>query len=130
MGVKFTIPASLASGTNLSNDSYVSVERLPKATSCNATMFLSQHGMASNVISNIAEGDITYSVASTSDAGAGNRYEEMVYALPGTSPCVAVRYFVHYGAFENYPAGTTQEFNKPLLLSTFDSIRHTLILSH
>jgi hypothetical protein len=71
---------------------------------------------------------VTYSVSSSMGAGAGNRYEETVYALVGTRPCFAVRYFVHYGAIENYPSGTIQQFNKQALLKEFDSIRRTLVI--
>ncbi|MCX6702185.1 MAG: hypothetical protein NTX96_03270 [Candidatus Zambryskibacteria bacterium] len=125
-GVKFTISTSTSSGTNLSSDSYVSVEEIPNAQICTATLFLYVGNSTS--ASTIVDGDTTYSVASSSDAGAGNRYEETVYALPGTNPCIAVRYFVHYGAFENYPAGAVREFDKQALLNQFDSIRHTLII--
>ena len=61
-------------------------------------------------------------------AAAGNRYEETVYTLPGTNPCIAVRYFIHYGVFQNYPAGTVREFDQQALLASFDAIRHTLVI--
>ena len=123
-GVKFTIPASMATGTNLSNDSYISVEEIPNAQSCSATLFLPSGATASAV----TDQGTDYSFASSSDAAAGNRYEEDVYALPGTNPCVAVRYFIHWGAIENYPTGAVKEFDKAALTQTFDSIRRTLTL--
>lgn len=130
-GVKFTIASSTAAGTNLGADSYVSVEELPQksnpsAGGCTGALFLDpQQVSTSTVIDNGA----TYSVASSTGAGAGNRYEETVYALPGTSPCVAVRYFIHYGVIDNYPAGMVQAFNQPELLATFDAIRRTLVIT-
>jgi len=128
-GIKFTIPTSVATGTNLGADSYLSVEQIPQANppavDCSASLFLDQ-GSISSVVT---EGNTTYSVASSTGAGAGNRYEETVYALPGTNPCVAVRYFIHYGVIENYPAdGAVREFDKHALLSQFDAIRSTLII--
>lgn len=123
-GIKFTIPESLATGTNLSPDSYVSVEEIPQTQSCSAALFLDR-GMQ---VAAITEGDTTYSVASSTGAGAGNRYEETVYALPGTNPCIAVRYMVHYGVFENYPPGTVKQFDRDALLKQFDSIRKTLVV--
>jgi membrane-bound inhibitor of C-type lysozyme len=122
-GIKFSIPASVASGTNLSPDSYLSVEEIPQASSCSAALFLDQGAMAHAV----SDGATTYSVASTTGAGAGNRYEETVYALPGTNPCVAVRYFIHYGVIGNYPAGSVKEFDRAALLAQFDAMRRTLI---
>lgn len=129
-GVKFTIPASLATGTNLSNDSYLSVEEIPQTQTqtCDASLFLDlQDGATSQTLS---DGDLTYSVASSTGAGAGNRYAETVYAIPGTSPCVAVRYLIHYGVIENYPAGTIKEFDMNAITNLFDNIRRTLVLQH
>ncbi|HEY6018521.1 MAG TPA: hypothetical protein VIY48_01040, partial [Candidatus Paceibacterota bacterium] len=100
-GVQLIIPTSMATGTNLSTDTYVSVEQLPRAKSCTGDIFLAANVKPTTVVDN----GVTYSVASSTDAAAGNRYEETVYAIKGSSPCTAVRYLVHYGVFENYPAG-------------------------
>jgi membrane-bound inhibitor of C-type lysozyme len=124
-GVKFTIPASMATGTNLSSDSYISVEHLD-IPSCSPKHFLPV-GQDLQVTT-VDDGDFTYLVASTSDAGAGNRYEEYVHTIEGTNPCVAIRYFIHYSVFENYPVGTITEFDKAALLEQFDSIRGSLTI--
>jgi membrane-bound inhibitor of C-type lysozyme len=123
-GVAFKIASSTAAGTNLSSDSYLSVEELPQAKDCSATAFIYPGVKAST----ITEGDTTYSFASSTDAGAGNRYEEHVYAIPGTNPCVSVRYFIHYAVFENFPPGSVQRFDEAALLKTFDSMRQSLTL--
>jgi hypothetical protein len=125
--VSFTIASTTAEGTNLSNDSYVSVEELPAVTSCTADMFLD--GGSKMKVTTETDNDTTYSVASSTGAGAGNRYEETVYAIPGTNPCVAVRYYIHYGVLENYPTGTVNAFDKQSLLNQFDHIRDTLTLA-
>src|SRR3989338_8248180 len=39
-GVKFTIPMEMATGTNLSADSYVSVEQLPRAANCTGDIYV------------------------------------------------------------------------------------------
>jgi membrane-bound inhibitor of C-type lysozyme len=126
-GVKFTIDPAIATGTNLASDSYASVEQIPQAGTCSADKFLdlANGGKAQD----IQDGDTQYSFASTSDAAAGNRYEEAVYALPGTNPCIAVRYFLHYGAIGNYPQGAVDEFDRSALVRQFDSIRRTLTVS-
>jgi len=124
-GIQLTIPASMATGTNLSNDTYLSVEQLPRAKSCTGDIFL-----AANVTPHdVTDNGVTYSVASSSDAAAGNRYEETVWAIKGSSPCTAVRYFVHYGAIENYPAGAVVAFDENALIAAFDQIRHTVTLN-
>jgi len=124
-GVKFTIPASVSDGTNLASDTYLSVEEIPQTPLCTAALFL-EKGVTAYMV---PDRDAMYSVASTTGAGAGNRYEETVYAIPDTNPCIAVRYFIHYGAIQNYPEGAVREFDQAALLSTFDAIRHTLIIA-
>ncbi len=124
-GVKFTIPLSMSEPTNLSSDTYLSVENIYQSESCTADLFLD----GTHEIKEVAENGITYSVTTTSDAGAGNRYEETVYVLPGTNPCVGIRYFVHYSVFENYEPGTIEEFDKEALLAEFDAIRDTLVIN-
>lgn len=120
-GVKFTIPESLTTGTNLGSDSYVSVESIPGVPICAAPLFLDgDHPATQETI----DGK-TYSVADAMNAGAGNRYEETVYAIPGTNLCMAVRYAIHYNVLQNYPAGT-KEFDRQALLNQFNSMRNSL----
>ena len=129
-GFKVTIPASMAmastsspqAGTNLSADTYLSVEQLPRAKRCTADIYLTANVTAHAV----SEGGTDYSFASSSGVAAGNRYEEQVYALATSTPCTAVRYFIHYAAIENFPADTVQEFDRTALLADFDKIRHSL----
>lgn len=123
LGVKFTIPAQVATGTNLSADSFISVEQLPRANACTGDIFLAANVKAVPV----TDGAVSYSVATSSDAGAGNRYDEYVFALTGSKPCTAVRYHIHSTAIGNYPEGTVREFNMPALLGEFDSIRQSLV---
>ncbi len=124
-GVKFTVPSSFSDGTNLSSDTFISIETIPGVETCSAELFLSE-----TVIPNtVTEGEMRYSVASLSDAGAGNRYEETVYAIPGTEPCIAIRYFIHYAAIENFPEGEVKEFDKQALFEAFDEIRTTLVVT-
>jgi membrane-bound inhibitor of C-type lysozyme len=124
-GVSFTIPESTATGTNLAPDTYISVEQIPQISPCTANLFLPDIATSTT----LEDAGITYSFASSTGAGAGNRYEESVYALPYSNPCTAVRYFIHYSVLENYPAGAVQEFDKNSLQSTFDSMRRTLTLA-
>ncbi len=127
--IKFSIPEELAKGTNLSGDSYLSVESIKMASatsSCVASLF--SDFPVKNV--DVIEDGMTYSLATSSDAGAGNRYDESIYAFPGGNSCVAIRYFIHYMAFENYPEGMVKRFDESSLLKTFDQIRSTFILNY
>jgi hypothetical protein len=129
-GVSFTIPGTIATGTNLSSDTHISVEHLPRAKNCTADIYLAANVKAQSITDN----GVAYSFASSTDAAAGNRYEEDVYAILDSTPCTAVRYFIHYGAIENYPSagqpGSVQEFNHDALTAAFDTIRHSLTLTH
>jgi membrane-bound inhibitor of C-type lysozyme len=124
-GVSFTIPPRLAAGTNLAADTYLSVEEIPASASCDARMFLDA-GSGGKMSSTQTIHGTTYSVAVSTGAGAGNRYEETVYARPFTNPCIAVRYFIHDNVIENYPPGTVRAFDERALLAAFDAIRDTL----
>ena len=124
-GTKFTIPTGTATGTNLSADAYISIEQIPNSVECSAKLFL-RNGVKENVVT---DGGLTYSVASSSDAALGNRYDENVYALSGTNPCIGIRYFIHYGVFENYPEGTIRQFDRKTLVKEFDDIRRTLTIN-
>jgi membrane-bound inhibitor of C-type lysozyme len=122
-GVKFIIPSSLATGTNLSSfDTGVSLEIIPAVQDCNAGLFLSQAK-----IQTVTDNDMEYSFASSTQGAAGNFYEEDVWAMPGTNPCFAVRYLIHSTNISNYPSGTVSEFNREALIEQFDKIRHSLI---
>lgn len=128
-GVKFTIPGAMATGTNLSSDTYISVEQLPRAKNCTGDIYL-----AANVrpVTEVVA-STTYSVATSTGAAAGNRYEESVYAVKGSNPCTAVRYFIHYSAIENYPPagepGAVTAFDRAAVISAFDKIRDSLVLT-
>ncbi len=124
-GVKFTIPSALYQGTNLSGfDTGVSIEQLPQNTTCSPNDFLS----ASSTEKTVTDGGVTYQVAHLSDAGAGNFYDETVYAIQGSSVCTAVRYFIHSTNIGNYTSGTVKEFDKAALLAQFDKIRESIVL--
>src|SRR3989344_5607604 len=123
-GVKFTVPATVATGTNLSADTGVSVEQLPRAKNCTADIYLLDNVTAHDIIENGTE----YSFASSTGAAAGNLYDEQVYALATSSPCTAVRYFIHSSNIGNYPAGMVSEFDRAALITAFDKIRQSVLM--
>ena len=123
-GVSLTVPASLAEGSNLSADSDLSVEEIPRSDHCTADLFLPEGTSASDETVDGAP----YSVAHVTDAAMGNRYDETVYAIPGTKPCLAVRYFIHWTVIENYPPGVVTAFDRQALLDRLDAIRRTLVI--
>lgn len=127
IGVQFKIPERMATGTNLASDTYISLEQVAQAKvdQCSADFFLAQRSGPTKAVQ---EGLMTYSFATSSDAAAGNRYEERVYAIPGTNPCLAVRYFIHSNVIANYEENSVKEFDMQALINSFDEIRRTLVL--
>lgn len=124
-GVKFIIPSTLAEDTNLSSfDTGVSVEIIPAVQSCQADLFLTRDVNTETINEN---GD-SYSFASSGEGAAGNFYEERVWALLGTNPCIAIRYFIHSTNIANYPEGSVLEFDKDALIEQFEQIRHSLTI--
>ncbi len=121
-GVSFTVPAAMATGTNLSSDTRISVEQLPRAKVCSGDIYIKDDVRATKQTIH----GIEYSVASTSGAGAGNFYEEVVYAISSSTPCTAVRYLIHSTNINNYPVGAVREFDRAALLMEFDQVRDSL----
>jgi len=119
-GVSFTIPSSLAIGTNLGSDTYISVETGPQSTTCTPSLFLDNVQSTSTVVDN----EITYQVGFSRGADAGNFYEETVYIPPGYI-CTAARYYIHSMNIGNYPPGAVRAFDRPVLLDLFNQMRRS-----
>ncbi len=124
-GVKFVISEDLSNSTNLSNyDTGISVETIYDTDNCSADLFFDTKVKKQEINKN----NIDYSFASIDQGAAGNFYEELIYALPGTNPCIGIRYFIHSVNISNYPKGEILEFDKNYLLKQFNKIRDSLVL--
>lgn len=123
-GSSYTISPSIAEGTNLSSDSYISYEESDSET-CEPKDFLD--GVTD--VKEIEDDGVVYLVAERVGAAAGNRYDETVYVFKDYTPCSAVRYFIHYGVIENYPEGAVSEFDRAALVAQFDDFRRGLAKS-
>jgi hypothetical protein len=122
-GVSFTVPPDLTEGSNLSSDTRITVESIPELSSCHAAQYL--NGAAPENEPFVDEG-VTYTFGSEADAGAGNRYENIVFVRSDSGPCIAVRYFIHSTAVENYEPGAVYEFDREGLINEFDMIRRSI----
>lgn len=122
-GVAFKLPAHWSEGTNLSSDSYISVESRP-AEDCQAADFL----LRPYSDSAMSDAGVQYSRAHSEEGAAGNLYQEYVWAVFDSSPCVAVRYVIHTTNIQNYPEGAVRQFDREGLIAELDGIRRSLIL--
>lgn len=123
-GVAFVIPAALSQGTNLSPDSYLSVEKLSDVD-CTPSSFIDSVTTTETV--NIS--GVSFEKAVVGGAGAGNLYEETVYVTEKADACFAVREFVHSTQLANYDPGTVKAFDKAKLTKLFDSMLATLVIN-
>ena len=114
-GISFAIPESMSKGTNLSSDSYVSVESLNKKT-CTLPDFIDNI----ESVKIITEDGETSQVASNKEGGAGNFYEQSVFSL---NNCHVIRYFIHSTNIGNYDSSTVREFDHSALIKVFDTMR-------
>ena len=124
-GVEFLIPKSMTIETNLSKDSSVTITQNPSDIECKAeNSRLTNNGK----VFNLSDKGVQYFVATSSDAAAGNRYEQVVYTIVNSKPCTTIGYNIHSTVFENYPEGTVKRFDKQALIKKFDEIRRSLVL--
>ena len=121
LGTAFKIPASMTEGTNLSPDSYLSVEIFPQIT-CTPKAFLASLSDQPPV----KEDGRQWLVANSSEGAAGNQYDETVYALDKSVPCIAVRTVIHSTNIANYDPGTVKPFDVTQLKALFDKMRGSL----
>ncbi|HEX4533283.1 MAG TPA: hypothetical protein VH000_03550 [Rhizomicrobium sp.] len=122
-GVAFMVPSTAAAGTNLAPDSYIGVDVFPRALECTPKAFLSDPAGTHPV----KDGGRDWIVATGSDRAAGNIYDETVYVLANSTPCIGVRYFIHSADIGNYDPGAVHAFDRAALISTFDKIRQSLV---
>jgi hypothetical protein len=120
-GVRFSIPASLAAGTNLSSDSYVGVYTLPQGSLCDVKRFIASGGGAQSIENVVVDGRV-FSVAQGSEPAAGNLYEEIVASPIGGKICTAVKLFIHSSNIHNYDPGTVKEFDRAGLVAIYESM--------
>jgi hypothetical protein len=120
----FIVPERVFKGTNLSGDSRVSVEILHDSRNCTPDQFLD--GVTGYSVER--QGALVFNVAKSGDAGAGNFYENDVYAVANSKPCIAVRYLIHSHNIMNYDPGSVRPFDAVGLAREFDEIRKSLVV--
>ncbi|MBI5134204.1 MAG: hypothetical protein HZA81_02345 [Candidatus Taylorbacteria bacterium] len=124
-GVAFIVPRTLYSGTNLSPDSFVSVESLP-GNDCTPSRFI----LTDDPGRRIVLGGVAYLYAESATAGAGNVYEDAVYVRDAGERCVAVRKLAHLTNVANYPKGSIREFDRSILSRAAEDVARSLVIRY
>ncbi len=123
-GIAFMVPSSISTGTNLSADSYLSVERQAlNDTECRPRAFL---GQSVNERTESINGR-NFTLADSSGAGAGNRYDETVAVTSVGTNCYGLRLFIHSTVIENYEPGTVREYDRQSLLDDYSKFRASFV---
>lgn len=117
-GMAFAVAPALTSETNLSKDSALVVE-FTTSGNCDAAAFLDNTAEKSSV----TENGRTWSVTKGGDAGAGNFYDQTVYAAQFGSRCYGLQLFIHSTNIGNYDPGTVTEFDRAALDTAFAQFR-------
>lgn len=123
-GISFSVPESKLKGTNLLPGTQASVEIIPNMPSCNVRLFLPDP----SGITSFIEGDVLYSSAYRKTSNNKNDFEERVYAVAGSSPCIAIRYLIRTEPITSYNAASVSVYNRKDLLSVFDTMRRSLVV--
>ena len=121
--VSFVLPKSMYTGTNLVEAGvYIGATTSPGVLARCLVMAsnLGENGVGSATI-NGAE----FMVATSTDAGAGNFYEEKVYRRIQNGACLEIVELLHSGNIGNYTPGTVVEFEKAKFSGYLDATVHT-----
>jgi len=116
---KIVVPKSFEPGTNFGDAWFsVGVSSDPSAVaSCFSTLSGSSDSSVPATI-----GGITFAKLEFSGAGAGNRYDTTSYRAVRDGQCYAIEYTIHYGVFENYPAGSVTKFDEAKVARALDEV--------
>lgn len=75
---------------------------------------------------NVIFNSYNFTSSSSSDAGAGNIYNQYIYRIVNKGVCYEVIYFIHSSNIGNFPPGVVKEFDINTLLQKFNGILSTI----
>lgn len=80
------------------------------------------------VVGTVEVNGVVFTKSESVGAGAGNMYEQIFYRTAYKNTCYEITYFIHSTNVGNYTPGTVNEFDRELLLQTFDNVLSRLVL--
>jgi hypothetical protein len=119
--IAFELPRSMFSGTNLAEAGvYIGATTTPSVMSTCTQQVQGETATTSQTV-----GGQNFSVFTSTDAAAGNRYQEKTFRAFQNGSCLEIVELLHYGVIENYPPGTVQQFDEAKFSGILDSIVQT-----
>ena len=116
---KIAVPMNFEPGTNFGGAWFtVGTSADPSAVATCLMNPMSDQSTAAQVML----GGIPFTELKFSGAAAGNRYDTTSYRTVRNNQCYAVEYTIHYGVFENYPAGAVKKFNEVKVQNALDKV--------
>src|SRR6185436_14483933 len=106
-GVSFAIPTEKYAGTNFV-DGYISTEIIRNPSSCKAEGFLDAEN---KIVGTKTINNMEFSTAEGTGVGAGQYYNETIYATLHGTACFGFRLFLHTGNITMYDPGTVIQFD-------------------
>jgi len=108
--VGIVLPKSLFHGTNLQEAAvYIGASKLPAVL---AAWNMPVAAIGETGAGTTAINGVSFAIFTSSDAGAGNYYEQRTYRVVHKGTCFEITEFLHSNSIGNYTPGTVQEFDK------------------
>ncbi len=118
-----------ATGTNLSNDSYIEIKNTnDERYSCVSVHSEEDVGKVKSIIKIV--GQYNWQRTEKRDAGAGNFFEELSYETNEVPYCLTVYMYLHSTNIDNYDPGTINEFDRIKIEDAIQTILGTLRVEH
>lgn len=122
-----TLPKSFEPGTNFGDAKLTVGHSANTASVADCLKPDASGGPGTSMTTRVING-VTFTVFTSSDAGAGNLYDTTSYRTVQNKTCVAVEYTIHYSQFANYPAGSITQFDETKVQAKLDSVVDTFTL--
>ena len=121
--VAFTIPNTMFEKTNLAEAGvYVGATTSPLITSlCN----IADTSEGETATSTRTINDVTFSVFTSNDAGAGNYYDRTAFRTLRNGTCYEVVEVLHSAQIGNFPEGTVSPFNRDEIVGYLEGMVNT-----
>jgi hypothetical protein len=119
----FVLPANMSAGTNLAEAGvYIGATTTPAIVSI---CTIAQQNLGEVAAGSATINGATFSVFTSTDAGAGNLYEGKIYRALQNGACLEIVELLHSGNIDNYTPGTVEAFDHAKFSGILEAIVQT-----